>query len=340
MNTSPKISVVMSVYNGQKYLKEAIESVLNQTFPDFEFIIFDDCSTDKSLSIIETYTDKRIKLIKNEINKGLTVNLIEGVKIAQGEFLARMDADDICIPQRLEVQLEFLINNPKISILGSAVTFFEDNGQEFIGIQPLTHEEIVVELLFGFTMLHPSVMMRLANLHLNHLNYNPYFKYSQDFDLWVRASKILKFANLNKSLLKMREHSDKISHTLRPEQKAFSEEIRERLFIELNLNISQKEKELIHNIAIDSCLLESDKLKSLEKILAQIIESNNIRQIYKNSVLQKKIHNILILQYYECLSRKKKSGLGIWSSSFKLIKNSDLMLKIKIIIRSIQTLLN
>jgi glycosyltransferase involved in cell wall biosynthesis len=119
---SPRITVLMSVYNAQLFIAEAVESVLNQIFKDFEFLIFEDKSTDSSLEILRSYSDPRIRLIANEHNQGLTKNLASGMRIARGEFVARMDADDVCVPNRLETQLAYLEEHPEISVLGSAVT--------------------------------------------------------------------------------------------------------------------------------------------------------------------------------------------------------------------------
>ncbi|HAS7841575.1 TPA: glycosyltransferase family 2 protein, partial [Vibrio cholerae] len=126
--SSPKISVVMSVYNGEKYLGEAIDSILKQTFSDFEFIIINDGSTDKTLEIIKSYMkkDDRIVLVSRE-NKGLIVSLNEGLDLAKGQYIARMDADDISIKSRFEKQIEFLDSNPDIGVCGTWVEVFGEN---------------------------------------------------------------------------------------------------------------------------------------------------------------------------------------------------------------------
>ena len=126
MEKKCRITVLMSVYNGERYLKEAIESILNQTYKDFEFVIYDDCSTDNTPEIIESYSDSRIVYRRNSVNQGLTRNLADGVSRSAADYIARMDADDIAYPERLERQLEWMEHHPEVTVLGSPVSFFKD----------------------------------------------------------------------------------------------------------------------------------------------------------------------------------------------------------------------
>ena len=129
---TPKITVLMPVYNGEKYLKESIESILKQTFRDFEFLIINDTSTDESEKIIRSFKDSRIKLIKNEKNIGLTKSLNKGLDLAKGEYMARMDADDISLPKRLEIQVAFMDKNPKIGVIGAWAKVIGESNKKYI----------------------------------------------------------------------------------------------------------------------------------------------------------------------------------------------------------------
>jgi len=329
----------MSVYNAETFLREAIDSVLSQTFTDFEFLIYEDCSTDSSLEIIQSYSDPRIKLIKNESNRGLTWNLHDGMNTAKGEYVARMDADDICIPERFQKQVEFLDLNSDISVVGSAVIFFDEFGNEVSGRQPLGHEEIKVELLLSFTMLHPSVMMRVADFRKHGLNYNPHFRYSQDFDLWTRAIRILKFANHMDVLLRMREHSLKISRALKPAQKLFSDEIRESQYLNLGVKFTEKERIIINLNSSMIQLVEKNDLATLETAFNKVAESNHKLHIYKHELLLKKIRQNISGQHYQCLVDKNPAGLRLWKSTWKVDIRKNLKFYIKAAIRSVQTLL-
>jgi len=335
-NQEPQVTVLMSVYNGEKYAVDAVESVLNQTFIDFEFLIFEDCSKDNSLSILQDYAkkDTRINLIANETNQGLTANLIQGMNIAKGTYLARMDADDICLPERFAKQVEYLNKHQEISLLGSSVIFFEDNGYEFIGYQPIEHDEIKVELLLGYTMMHPSVMMRLNNFRKHNLNYDVSFRYSQDFDLWVRAIALLKFANIKEPLLKMREHPNKISRELKPQQKVLSDRIRNNQLVSLKIEFSEEEITAFHLRCSQTSLVDFAQMKNYESILQKILNKNKTSKDFDSYVLNKKIQQLFIGYCIDELGAGNKIGLYFWKSSFLKTSYSHPLLMVRITIRT------
>lgn len=210
MNKStPKVSVLMSVYNGSRYLEESVESILNQTFTDFEFIIIDDGSTDESLSILKHYSqqDSRIQLI-TQPNIGLTKTLNKALALAQGEFIARMDADDISMPERFDRQVEYLENHPNCVALGCDVLQIDMDGAPIcqMGVL-LAHNEIEAQLLQGRggVIRHPAVMMRRDAL-VAIAGYRDNFQTAQDLDLYLRLAERGKLANLPEVLLKYRIH--------------------------------------------------------------------------------------------------------------------------------------
>ena len=210
----------------------------------------------------------------NERNLGLTRNLISGMRIARGEYVARMDADDVCLPNRFEQQLDYFSLHPEISVLGTAVTFFDGKGYEFIGYQPEDHEEIKVALLFGFTMLHPSVIMRKAALDKHGLTYDAAFECSQDHDLWTRAVRKLRFGNLHEPLLKMRQHGGKIGNTHKSEQEELSNIIRKRQLDDLQVIYTKEELAAFDLAAGMVKEFSSDHLRDLESIYLKIIAAN------------------------------------------------------------------
>ena len=152
-----KMSVIMPVYNGEKYLKEAIDSILNQTFSDFEFIIVNDCSSDNTEDIIKSYKDNRIVYLKNEENSGVATTLNRGLDIAKGEYIARMDADDISLPKRFEKQVDFMDKNKNCIICGSNTELFGAiSGRTYV---PLTDSAIRATVIFSSPFTHPTVMI-------------------------------------------------------------------------------------------------------------------------------------------------------------------------------------
>jgi glycosyltransferase involved in cell wall biosynthesis len=203
----------MPVFNGQDYLKEAVESILNQTYRDFEFLLLDDGSTDSSLALLRQYAeqDSRIRLITRE-NKGLTVTLNELLSYARGEFVARMDADDISMPDRFERQVSFLNENHKVLCVGGAYQLIDGAGRYLTTLMlPQTDAEIQALNLEGHCSLaHPSVMMRTAPLK-SIGGYDENCDTAEDFDLWLRLGEVGELANLSDVLLKYRLHDKSIS---------------------------------------------------------------------------------------------------------------------------------
>lgn len=204
MNSSnkPVISVVMPVLNGEKYLRKAIESVLNQSFKDFEFIIINDGSTDTTEEIIKSYQDPRIVYIKNSSNKGLSVSFNIGIRIARGTYIARMDADDICVLDRLERQLSFLKNYSNIDIVGSSVILTDGEGRNLKQVnRPTNHMDIKWKSLFSTPVFHPTVFAKSEILKNN--PYDESLSNSEDYELWSRLlfTTNTQFANIDEPLL-------------------------------------------------------------------------------------------------------------------------------------------
>jgi glycosyltransferase involved in cell wall biosynthesis len=200
--STPAISVVMPVYNGEKYLREAIDSILSQTYTDFEFIILNDGSTDKTEEIILSYTDPRIVYVKNEDNLQIVKTLNKGIGIAKGKYIARMDADDISLPERFEKQFKFMEENPEVGVCGAWIETF--GNQSLFWQYPVNHNEIRISLLFYSCMGHPTVMIR--NDFRDLLFYDQNYNKAEDYELWQRLVRITKFHNLPFFLLKYRLH--------------------------------------------------------------------------------------------------------------------------------------
>lgn len=218
----PTISVLMPVYNGEKYLIEAIESILNQTYTDFEFIIINDGSSDNSELILRNLLkrDPRIQVISRG-NRGLTASLNEGLGYVQGKYIARMDADDVAFPERFVQQITFLEHNPNYVAVGSRVLLIDSEG---LPIRPFAqqtnHEEIDAAHMDGKggAIVHPAVMLRRDALQKIG-NYREAMEPAEDLDLFLRLAEIGKLANLPEMLLKYRMQVNSIGHTRRQEQK-------------------------------------------------------------------------------------------------------------------------
>lgn len=208
MPRTPKISVLMTAYNSAPYIAAAIDSILNQTYTDYEFIIINDGSTDKTAEIVRGYTDKRILFIDNKKNRGLIAVLNQGLDLCRGEYIARMDSDDISMPTRFAAQVEYMDANPDVGILGAA-------GQNFGANTDVNYSPEIVdaaELLRGVGFYHPSVMMRKSVLDKYNLRYDPNYYLVEDYELWTRALKYTKLRNLPQVLIKYRVHASSESN--------------------------------------------------------------------------------------------------------------------------------
>lgn len=222
------ISVILSVYNGAGVVREAVESILNQSCGDFEFLILDDGSTDGTAGILEELAgrDRRIRFRRSETNRGLTVSLNDLVGESRGEFVARQDADDVSHPERLALQREFMRRHPEIAVAGSWYDV-EDRlgGRRWTGRPPCDPGEIAWQLGFANALAHPTVMWRQAMLRgLGGPGgpYNPAYRTSQDFELWGRVAAVHPLANLPRSLLTRRLHAGQVSVSLESEQETLA----------------------------------------------------------------------------------------------------------------------
>jgi glycosyltransferase involved in cell wall biosynthesis len=209
----PKITVVMPVYNGSRYLDVAINSVLNQTFSDFELIMIDDGSKDNSVEIINSYQDQRIKLIQNKVNLGTPTSRNKCLQASLGEYIAFLDCDDYAYPSRLADQLEFMENNLDFGMIGAWVEIMDENGDLTGTVWKYleSQEKIPSRLLFQNHFANSSVFVRKSALDAVEVNgefFRQEYPNAQDYDLWVRISRKFKVWNLQKVLIKYRVHSN------------------------------------------------------------------------------------------------------------------------------------
>jgi len=220
---APVISVVMSVYNGQKYLREAVESILEQTCKNFEFIIINDGSVDSSREMILSYDDPRIRLIDNDRNMGLTRSLNKAIGLSMCEYIARQDVDDISVASRLEKQLRFLENHLQVAVVGCFSNVFNADGVVGVAsyLKP-ADKEIKRHLAKKNLLMHGSVMMRKS--HLAKVGYyREFFRHSQDYDLWLRLSEHFDIAILPEFLYQYRVTPDAISVSRFSSQKEYAD---------------------------------------------------------------------------------------------------------------------
>ncbi|HWP59933.1 MAG TPA: glycosyltransferase [Candidatus Acidoferrales bacterium] len=238
----PKVSVLMPVYNGERYVREALESVLAQSFGDFEFIIVDDGSTDRTDEILEQYRDPRIVRLRQPANLGIVAALNRGLEAARGELIARHDADDIALPDRLRRQANFMDRHPEVVLLGSAYAVIgEDGAQMHVARPPLADEAIRWQMLFHNSFCHASVMVRKDVLRARALSYDPGCKHAEDYDLWSRVLAFGAGANLEAPLVKHRLHPRQIGSIAAAAQREAAEAIAARNIRSLGVSPAPEE---------------------------------------------------------------------------------------------------
>ena len=282
MNNSPMISVIMPVYNGEEFLAEAIESVLNQTYKNFEFLILYDKSSDNSFDIIQYYVllDSRIRLVKCK-GGGILNALNRGIVFSQGEFLARMDADDICFPERFERQIKFM-QEENLDICGGDFVVINKNNNFVERVKvPKTKEEIILTMGFNVPFAHPSVMIKKDFLRKNKLFYGSNGnKYAEDLDMWVvMHSKGAIFGNLKADILKYRILKTSLS---RVNSKKIAKEIKLGLNNFINQNQALYKSSLLRMLTEDNLSNEQQKiiLRALIKYLSVEVQMSLIIKIF------------------------------------------------------------
>lgn len=201
---NPKVSIIMPVFNQEEYLKKSLESILNQSYKDFEFLILDDRSTDKSNAIIKNYQDKRIKVFQNKTRQRLAKCLNFLINKAKGKYIARMDGDDISLPHRLKVQADFFDKHNKVVLVGTWAKII-DKKERIIGQfkYPCSYQQIRKDILKYNPFIHPSIMFR-KKIVKDIGGYNEKFTYSQDYDLFLRLAAKYKCENIPEFLLNFR----------------------------------------------------------------------------------------------------------------------------------------
>ena len=325
--SKPKVTVLMPVYNGEQYLLEAVESVLNQSFGDFEFLIINDGSSDRTVSIVESIKDSRIRFEHNAKNIGLIETLNNGLDLAKGEYIARMDCDDICAQNRLEIQVEYLNKHLDVGICG---TWIETIGAPGFNVwtPPGMHEEIKCEHLFHNSLYHPTVMMRGSVIKQNDLKYSTEFKHAEDFELWVRSSRITKLNNIAKNLLRHRIHENQIGRKHSNAQFHITWAVIRRQLYELGLMDADEYREAHFALAGRTTPEEMGMLSRVSDWVTKISDANRKTRLFSQEALQA----VLFDKWYSVCFRAHKLGHRVWQefTSCPIYKHCPLEFKRKL----------
>ncbi len=272
MNT-PRITVLMPVFNAERYLREAIDSILIQTFEDFEFLIIDDGSTDSSVEIVRSYVDPRIRFFQNEVNCGISETLNRGIKLAACELIARMDADDVSYPHRLKKQYEYMMQHPNCALLSTWARVVTED-KRFVRLERYPSRFYYYNLTFECWMYHPTIMFRRAPVEAVGM-YS--MKYSEDYDLFWKISTAFEIGNLAEALVDYRLSSTSLNTVLKKKEYDIANEqnvLRNiRYYMGSNFEIPEHVRECFrHNFGPMAAMQSVDEVVEALKILTSITE--------------------------------------------------------------------
>ena len=286
------VTVFMPVYNGSKYLQEAIESILNQSYQNFELLIINDGSTDNSEDIILSFTDSRIRYVANKTNIGLIGTLNIGINSAKGEYIARMDQDDFSLCDRIEKQVEFLNTNKEIGLVGTAFKFI---GDENYHSYFLDNDNIKLALLFYNSLSHPSVMFRKEICIQHSMFFREEYIHAEDYKMWTDFIIKTKVANLPEVLINYRKHETQISQVYKMQQKNMAAQIQEEYLLNNGFTFSVRELNLIQKLDQLENSGDLELFMLMDKFYAQnqkllffngSILSTFLLKIYKQNLLE------------------------------------------------------
>ncbi len=324
-----KISVLLPIYNAEKFLEESINSILNQTYSDFELIAIDDGSTDSSIKVLSSFTDKRIKIILNESNIGLVNTLNKGIDMCEGEYIARMDADDISFSTRFEKQVKLLDSNTDIGVCSTWLEFFGDT-HEIIKF-PVDHNEIFWRFLLGVQLGHANSMIRRNLLEKFNIRYNALFPHSEDTNLWVNLLPHTKFANVPEVLYKYRKYNEQVTQV-------YAETVMDSFNRSVNLHfrnilklvsISKYEMfDLYPTIGVDV-----NSLNEFEDISIELIQLNNQQKRFCEGTVKAVLLQLWKNKISNCALSSSAIFQRIFTSRFPAYVGFPLVKRIKFFIK-------
>ena len=270
MKTNPILTVLMPVYNAEKFLDESINSILIQTYSDFEFIILDDGSTDNSLKIIKAYAkkDKRIKVLTNKNNQKQAKCRNSLLKNSKTEFIAWMDADDISSPHWLQTQMDFLKQNPKIDVVSCHWDFFGD--REFILKRPFLDSQIKSAFLLDCTFGTGGSMIKMKKIKANKMFFNEQLESAEDYNYWVKNLSVLSFAAVDKTLYRYRIHNAQESETNKEKQKQIHLLIVQKHLLKFGIKMDKETKDIFFG----EVKLNKKNVKKISKFASKVLSKN------------------------------------------------------------------
>lgn len=284
-NMTPKISIILPVYNAKLYLQATLDSLYQQTFTDFEILAINDGSTDGSGDILSSQADSRLRVLNNDGNQGLAFSLNRGLSEAKGGYIARMDSDDLSRPDRLQKQLDFLAARPKVDICGSSIELVDEAGHIYRRVDyPLTDEPIKALMIFRSPLVHPSVMFRRSLLS----NENLYYKdvAGEDYELWSRLLPNITFANCPEYLLAYRAGVGRGSHEVKLETQDESKKVQLKLLTSYFFEPSADEAYIHHDLFRHPESYSQANIDCYYHWLLKLQQVNQQKKVFTNKIFR------------------------------------------------------
>lgn len=279
------VTVFIPVYNGEKYLREAIDSILAQTYTDFELLILDDGSTDGTNNVVSSYDDPRIRVMRNAVNSGLCVTRNRGLSAARGKYIAMLDCDDIACPNRLAQQISFFENAPEgFALLGSGLEIISEDGR-FQGVSFFWYapEEIPAVLLFNNCFAQSAIMGKAAVLQTE--KYSEEVAFSEDYDLWVRIASKHKVWNIPNTLTKYRLHRNSTGQSNRNKMIEMMRNISSQQLKALGVDFGERELDIHFSIGMAKYGHSREYVEESERWMLKLLAANKFSRIYPDAVL-------------------------------------------------------
>lgn len=321
--SQPIVTVLMPVYNAAAHLNEAIRSVLDQTHRDFKLLIINDGSTDDSRHIIDTFKDDRIVVIDLPQNGGLINALNIGIDAIDTKYIARADADDICLPERLKKQVDFMESHSEICALGTGFdNLMPDGSIKKGGRFSPDHRTIRLRHLYQIQIIHGTSMLRTEVLKKHGLKFDPDFKHAEDYDFFDRLASVNQIANIPDSLYLIRHHQTRVSAQFSYEQRKNSDRVKIRILKEIGVDASQEQLEQLQWLMYQNYgWFDAEKCVSIANFLSQLIRANYSTSYFEPEFLRHEM-STRFLHLCNHLARLDSSVISTLTN-FKEVKYSD-----------------
>lgn len=311
MEQVPLVSVIMSAYNCENYVTDAVSSILKQTCSDIEIIIVEDKSTDATLDKLRTIKDERIRLVCNSNNQRLTHNLNEAISLSKGKYIARMDCDDLSYSERIRTQVEYLERHNDIDVLGSFAETFGGSSTKLC--YPIEHEEIKANLLFTNSLCHPAIMFRKDAIHSW---YDEKYPAGQDYELWSRLIWKNQFHNIPKVLFRYRIHNGQTVQKNGQKQKEGAVAARKRMLEKTGCLLNEEDMKCFESIVDIGTFKSSEDMEKIQELLQRMLTANNKACLYDEKTLSNRCAKAFFDNWYNSLGHSNLRLSTIFRSPF------------------------